>query len=189
MQSRNDSNSDSITHVGSVRFVSFEAAFKALYHHHHDLHSGIVSFSHIWFTDWTNRPDEINIENGFLVSMLDSLNDDCEAQVLKFLNPLQLQYINKRNEKISYIITTKLPSAMLHVKITMESVGFIGIMNFNIYNILYLIKTLARNVKKLYLVGFDPESEVNGVLNYTVAGVKVKTIIDSIKAEGEQIVY
>lgn len=48
---------------------------------------------------------------------------------------------------------------------------------------------MAKNVKKLCLVGFKLESKENDLLNYTVAGVKVETLIDSMKAEGVQIVH
>lgn len=111
---------------GSVRLSNFETAFDTLCNQPDN-----ISFTHRWYTDWSkHRPDELKVEQSFIDSMLDSLNDDCVSEVLKFLSPLQLLYISKRNVRISNVITSKMASSVTRVKITEQFVGIIGIMNF-----------------------------------------------------------
>lgn len=145
--------------------------------------------------DWSHyQPDKIYGNDAILDSMMDSLNEDCVMEVLKYLNPLQLQNIGKRDLEISKIINSRMSRAMSCVKITAETVGIIGIMNFyyllfqygtkidelhvsitafqstfglytcHKYTILFLIQKWARNLKTLCLTGFELDVQNNAVL-------------------------
>lgn len=98
-------------------------------------------------TDWSrSQPDRIYVEDAFLESMLDSLNEDCVIEVLKYLKPLQLKNISKRNHRISDIITSRMSRTVSCVKITVESVGTISIMNFH-----YLLLEYGTEINELHV--------------------------------------
>lgn len=198
---------------GSVRFKNFEAAFFALSQHFEN-----ISFRHHWYTDWSKyRPDELKVENSFLDAMFESLNDDCVSEVLKYLNPLQLLYLSKRDVRVSNVIASRMASFVTCVNIT-ETIGTIEIMNFqhlllefgtNIYDlhisvkafstkfavhswdikfaILFGIVKLMQNLKKLTLIGFDLYSEKD--VWGTEDYIKCKNLIDFMKARGVEVVY
>lgn len=207
------SDSETNSYHGTIRFRNFSTAFQALCHRFNH-----ISFKHLWYTDWSSQqPDKIEVEDDFLEAMTDKLNDDCILEVLTHLSTLQLLNISKRNSRIANIIQsyTRLHMSMSCLKITMDSVGLIGLLNFHYilveygsqinelhveidvfpsvfglypsdmkYNILFIIHS-TQHLKRLSLIGFKLESEEN----QTVYGVKIKCLIDSMKAKGVDILF
>lgn len=228
---------DGIYH-GIVCFTDFITAFQIL-----SFNFDKITFKHLWYTDWSNsKPDEIAVGDDFLEYMFNTLNDDCICEVLKYMNPFQLQYIKQRllglvgqnNDRMSNIFDHMIYSKICRVNIDENTFGVIGIMNLKYllymygdqieelcisittfprtfgnynsdlkYEILFLIASDIRNLKKLKLVGFnldnnlasnlapnlatniyDADDDLIANLNKTIEVLKIKGVqIEQIELE------
>lgn len=122
---------------GIAIFKTFEQAFHMLAMGSSNEH---VQFQHQWYSNWSWMKSESSVGT-FISALLDSLNDDCIQEVLKYVDFLQLIYIARLNEKFKIFVVENVK--ILHI--SPLNVGTIGVMDLR-----YIIEMFS-GFKKIHL--------------------------------------
>lgn len=184
--------------IGQVCFIDFEAAFQALQHQHKN-----VFFTHPWFIEWKHQ----HMNNSVVDAMLNALNSDCVCKVFEYLGPIEELFIRKRSKIIPNLTKFSITKdsvgviGIMNLQYLLFEFGTdftelvvcasafkssFGLCPYNTrFNVLFLINKLAKNLKRLSLIGF----RINYEPDNSMDGAKFHTVIDSMEARGIEIEY